>query len=100
MLKCLGVNIENLTHHIRDKFDFLDDVFMDVAGRECVITSGNDEQHMVGSLHYKDRAIDVRIKDISRQKAAIAYEQIVKEFGPDFDVLFEPTHIHIEYDPE
>jgi len=68
--------------------------------QELVITSGSDGQHMTGSLHYSDEALDLRIWDLD-DPARVAAELQAK-LGEDFDVVFGPshdTHIHAEYDP-
>lgn len=71
----------------------------------CVITSANDSKHMSGSLHYKDRALDFRTKDIPTQAGKRAVEKdVAGQLGPDFDVLLEHIggrneHLHVEYDP-
>ena len=60
------------------------------------ITSGNDGTHKEGSLHYKNRAIDIRTKDM-----AFALEVSTKlglKLGRNFDVIEEVNHIHIEYE--
>lgn len=69
------------------------------AGFECVVTSCVDGKHMAGSLHYKGAAIDLRTKHVPH---ALELKQIVgriKEcLGPDFDVVLEQDHLHIEFD--
>jgi hypothetical protein len=54
--------------------------------------------HMVGSLHYRDLAIDL---DTVGDKAADT--QALAEFlrvwmPPQYDVLFESNHVHVEWD--
>ena len=66
----------------------------------ATITSGSDGEHSDTSLHYAGNAIDVRTKHLpdSVSPATIARE-IKARLNIDFDVLVEPTHIHIEYQP-
>jgi len=73
-------------------------------GGPAVITSGLDGVHSHGSLHYVGKAVDARRVDwpefndvdlAARQRTLIA-----NQIGDDFDVIVEPTHIHIEYDPK
>jgi len=100
MLKKLGVNTEGLSPHITSRFGVIDHVFLRHAGREGIITSGNDGQHMLNSLHYKGRAIDLRTKDLSERTIKAILDDLCKMLGPNYDVLFETTHIHLEFDPK
>lgn len=63
-----------------------------------VITSVNDGQHMTGSKHYSGHAFDVRIWWLSDPLKCTG--AIATKLGPDFDVVLEKDHIHIEYDPK
>jgi len=78
--------------------------------KECAITSVCDGKHGQGSIHGSGSAFDVRIKnldgnsgDISKMDVEIA-SHIVADLkhvlGPQFDVVLESDHIHIEYDPK
>lgn len=75
--------------------------------REAVITSANDGKHMIGSLHYKKRAVDLRIKDLSEDKVTRLVQRLRFHFNGSetalrpFQVIVEtaPLHIHLEYDP-
>jgi hypothetical protein len=69
------------------------------------ITSANDSEHSEGSLHFNDRAFDIRIKNIVGviefpQAARVWAERMQIALGDDYDVLLEKDHIHVEYDPE
>jgi hypothetical protein len=69
------------------------------------ITSANDSTHMDGSLHFNNRAFDIRIKNIIggaefTGAARIWAEKMQVALGDDYDVLLEHDHIHVEYDPE
>ncbi|MCW4026131.1 MAG: hypothetical protein NWE76_01440 [Candidatus Bathyarchaeota archaeon] len=67
------------------------------------ITSANDSEHMTGSLHYANRAFDIRIRNIVgnvQDEARLWVERMQVELGDDYDVLLETDHIHVEYDPE
>lgn len=71
----------------------------EMTGVEMVITAVLDGKHMEGSKHYTGNAFDMRRWYIGKR---------VKEFisalktslGPDYDVVNEATHVHIEYDPK
>ena len=67
------------------------------------VTSANDSRHSDNSLHYKNRAFDIRILNIIgdvHREAKLWAERMQVELGPDYDVLYEKTHIHIEHDPD
>jgi len=73
---------------------------------EATITSANDSDHSLNSLHYKNKAIDVRIKDlaiVSSWKKKIL-EAIVIHLGfVESDKVFilhlydGKDHLHIQY---
>lgn len=67
------------------------------------ITSAADGDHMINSLHYKNRAFDVRIWNIvgdRTQEAEAWCGRLRSTLGKDYDVVLEGNHIHIEYDPK
>ena len=103
MLQKLGVNIILLSPHVRSKLQVIDEIFLKWAGREAIITSGNDGQHMVGSFHYRWRAIDLRTRDLTKEVREKVWNELNKklnESGHLFDILLESDHIHIEFDPK
>lgn len=67
------------------------------AGSEMTVTSGVEGAHMEGSLHYKGLALDLRLptSGAGTIKAALA-----DALGPQFDVVVERDHVHIEFDPK
>ena len=67
------------------------------------ITSANDSKHMVGSLHFENRAFDIRIKNIigdEKHEARLWTERMQIALGEDYDVVLEIDHIHVEYQPK
>ena len=69
------------------------------------LTSGNDGTHKPTSLHYSGRAVDLGTKyDTGLQYPQHVREILVAELraalGAEFDVVDEPDHIHVEYDPK
>ena len=66
------------------------------------ITSANDGNHSEGSLHFDNRAFDIRIKNIIghvNSEARLWVNRMKIVLGDKYDVLLEGDHIHIEYDP-
>jgi hypothetical protein len=67
------------------------------------VTSANDSTHGVGSLHYKNRAFDIRTKNIDGDEKVKAQEWVARmklALGNDYDIIFERDHIHCEFDPK
>jgi len=65
------------------------------------ITSANDGTHMKGSLHYKNRAFDVRILNLTNADTATSWVEDMKlVLGIEYDVVLEHNHIHVEFDPK
>ena len=76
-----------------------------VFGRYGLIPTITDvdspEIHMAGSKHYTGDALDWRRWDADALGVTIAIVEELRYFlGDDYDVVLEPNHLHIEYDPE
>lgn len=67
------------------------------GGSDLMITSGVEGTHMVGSLHYKGLAVDLRMPSANRTAVRDA---LADALGPQFDVILEADHVHLEYDPK
>ena len=70
-------------------------------GYDLTITEFTGGQHSKGSLHYVGAAMDLRTRiipdDAIKQKIA---DRLQACLGEQFDVVLEPTHIHVEYQPD
>ncbi len=75
------------------------DAFMG-RGANCVVTSGMEGQHRRGSLHYVGHALDFRTGSMSREQVSEIAVEIREGLGVDFDVVVEPGHLHIEFQPK
>ena len=65
------------------------------------VTSVRDGKHSARSLHYVGLAMDVRIwalKEDADKTQAIT--ELKAALGPDYDVVLEADHIHVEFDPK
>lgn len=77
---------------------------LDIEGPRAMITSICDGKHKAGSKHYEGLAFDVRTwADSAGNQMTNKEKQLIAEhcrsyLGDDWDVVVEPTHIHIEYD--
>ncbi len=69
--------------------------------RDLTITDVNRPQGSTRSLHPFGKAFDVRTRDIPTTEAKEQFKKDLKaKLGPQFDVVLEDTHIHIEFDPK
>lgn len=66
-------------------------------GSELVITSVTDGEHMRGSLHYTGAAVDLRLPVTDVDTIVV---HLKADLGQDFDVVLEPDHIHVEFQPK
>lgn len=96
MLLKTGVDISRLRPEIRKKLPMISAVVVAIEGGELVIVSTYEGNHSPGSLHYADLAVNIRS---GKHKDQVGLE-LGRVLGPDYDVVVEMTHIHIEYDPK
>lgn len=96
MLLKAGVDLSRLRPEIRKKLGIIEDTVESWDSGEFTITSTYEGDHSAGSLHYANLAIDVRLVDASYT----TFNQLKEQLGPDFDVIHEGDHVHIEYDPK
>jgi hypothetical protein len=66
-------------------------------GADLVITSCTDGRHGKGSLHYCGKAVDIRLPKTHAAEICVGMRVLL---GPDFDVVLEKDHIHMEFDPK
>lgn len=83
-----GASLEGAQSALLDGLAKLDALWK-THGMELVVTSGMDGKHMTGSLHYKGLAADLRFPLRDEIKATL---------GPDWDVVWEKDHLHVELD--
>lgn len=69
------------------------------AGYDLVVTSLADGVHMAGSLHPRGYAADLRSSNLGADLPAV-FASLKARLGPDYDVILEADHIHVEYDPQ
>lgn len=70
-------------------------------GYSLVVTSTDDGHHKVGSLHYHGLAADIRSRELSdadRDSIVHAISTRLTDLDPNYQVIVESTHIHVEYD--
>ena len=69
-------------------------------GHNMVVTSCTEGKHSWTSLHYSGAAFDIRTRDIPADDLAPIIATLKGGLGPDFDVILEDSHIHIEHQPK
>lgn len=72
---------------------------------DMVVTAGRNGQHKVGSLHYKDKALDFRTRHLAEPQKFALIAEMKTRLGPDYDVILENLgganeHGHAEHDPK
>ena len=76
------------------------DIYEIAVQKTLVITSVNDSDHMVSSLHYKGLAFDCRTRDLTPMQISVIVRMLKEALTSEFDIVLESDHIHIEYDPK
>ena len=97
-----GVDLSGIRSELVLALVVADKVYERVAGKDLVLTSVRDSKHKAGSKHYVGLAADLRTSaaGIDAVKAGIIKAQLSSALGPQFDVVVEGDHIHLELDPK
>jgi len=69
-------------------------------GQELVVTSVLDGAHQRGSRHFLGLAFDARTRFFVPAEQLEVSEACKESLGPEYDVVLESNHLHIEYDPK
>lgn len=99
MLLKPGVRIQGLRPELVLAMVILDGVFV-LRRAVLTITAVIDGKHSAGSLHYAGSAFDARTRDIPPAEVQEVATLARTALGADFDVVVEPDHLHIEYQPK
>jgi hypothetical protein len=67
-------------------------------GWDVVVTAGRDGKHSEKSLHYEDRALDIRFWMIPEDHREGVAAEIRARLPVWYDVVIEGDHYHIEAD--
>ena len=98
-----GVDLEGIVPASVDPIIDAARTVYDRFGKDLVITSATDGQHMAGSLHYEGKALDLRASEAwgysDRVRKQIV-QHLRRTLGPAFDVVLHDSHVHIERDPK
>ncbi|HJR08436.1 MAG TPA: hypothetical protein VJ842_14335 [Pyrinomonadaceae bacterium] len=69
-------------------------------GYTLTVTSGYDGSHLAQSKHYEGLAEDYRTRDVKPDDLPIMVSRVRDVLGTNYDVVLEPDHLHVEYDPK
>jgi len=75
----------------------IDRAYIEITGFEAVISSTYEGSHSASSLHYANLAVDFRLPG---KKITELVDRLKADLGPNYDVVLEKNHIHIEHDPK
>lgn len=99
MLMKTSVRLDGLHPVMRVVKRVAETVFLESVSRESIITSALDGEHSPGSFHPVGLALDFRTNDLTPAEIARVVDRLKLEL-PEFDVVVERTHIHIEPGPD
>ncbi|MDX2221134.1 MAG: hypothetical protein SFV21_00205 [Rhodospirillaceae bacterium] len=94
-----GVRLHGLRPEMAVAVTIVNGVLAEIPVK-TVITSAIDGRHGHGSLHFVGAAIDIRSREIPPARLAETKDKLAAALGPDFDVVLEPDHFHIEFQPK
>ncbi len=104
-----GVSIRGLQPQMFHAWNVAGEVYDEVSNADCILTAGVDGKHGHGSLHYVGFAIDLRIRNLdggdgitasTMRRAGVVKEHLKERLGPEYDVVLESNHFHIEFQPK
>ncbi len=100
-LKDDTVRAAGLHHRLIEALFIADSVWRD-HGQELVITSLSEPtaRHSRTSLHYAGAAADLRTRYFTAGEKSVACDELRARLGDDYDVVEEPTHGHLEWQPK
>jgi hypothetical protein len=84
----------------------VDRCYREVLGRDAIMTGAQEDAHGPGSLHFgtrddiRCRAADYDDDNVSSAERSEIKRRLDRRLGIDFDVVWEVTHLHVEFDPK
>jgi hypothetical protein len=94
-----GVKLKGIQPEMVLAAQIVASVYATFDNAACVITSAKDGKHMDGSLHCVGYALDFRTSHIRSGWQQKLFDDVTRALGAEYDVVPEPTHLHVEYDP-
>lgn len=96
MLILQGVDISRLNREIRRALGIVEKIYAENS-EELIITSTFEGMHSARSLHYGNDAFDMRYP---LKFSGTIIGGVRRAVGPEYDLVEEDDHIHLEYDPK
>jgi hypothetical protein len=93
-----SVDLRGITPQMAIAYTIACHIYWERCQVRCVITSASDGVHGPNSLHYKGKALDLRTNNIPRHALPALHADLKTALGPQFDVVLESDHIHLEHD--
>lgn len=97
----------NLEPHIIQALAYALHLAPPTRGSALVVTSASDGSHSPNSRHYIGFAWDIRLRDEhDREGEPLSFDLIepwisrLQQALPDWDIIDEGDHLHMEYDPK
>jgi len=94
-----NITLEDLQPEILSVIDLAAPLF-ETLNVPLVITSTTKGKHKKGSKHLVGQAIDIRSRQLAGKNQKKMVNDLTDALGPDYDVVLESDHIHIEFDPK
>lgn len=97
-----GVDVKGIQPEILLGLEICHFVFTK-RGIPLTITSCADGKHGTNSLHYRGRAVDIRLPSRTSDEPEIDLAVLVEcreALGEQYDIVLESDHLHLEYDPK
>lgn len=95
-----GVRIHGLRPEVVLALQVLVGSFGKAGGYDVTVTAGIDGAHSPGSLHYSGAAVDIRTRDVPKEKLPSIVADARESLGADFDLVVESDHLHVEFEPK
>lgn len=96
-----GVKFDGIQAPMLRALAVAEEIYADFK-KTLTVTSVRDGKHMRGSLHESGLAVDLRTvtAGIDGTMARAMMIVLKARLGADYDVVVEPDHIHLEFDPK
>ena len=80
----------------------IEGVFRYYGVEDVVVTAGTEgsRSRVKGSRHIIGQALDFRTRHWPDDHRTVIPHEIRQSLGPDYDVVLEKDHLHVEYDPQ
>lgn len=92
-----GVKFDGVKAPILKAMGVVEEIMADYG--DVTVTSLLDGKHSEKSLHYVGLAMDLRTRHMTAEDVEGCARRLRLALGKDYDVVVEPSHLHLEHDP-